>query len=126
MDRSLDPKDMLRTLSIGRLGFGALGLLAPRRSARMLLGTQAGPWAGFAVRAWAAREIAVAMATLHELERDEPNPRVLELNAFVDGVDAVAAVISRGMPFRSRVATLGAAAAAVAVAVQAVREMQDA
>lgn len=114
---------MMRNLSVSRIGFGALGLLAPRMLSRLILGRgHAGRAASFLVRMWAAREVALGMATLYEMEKDDPSPRVIELNAAVDGVDALAAVVGwPALPKRTRLATVGGALGAVAVSANYLR-----
>lgn len=110
---------MIQNLSMARIGLGAFGLLMPRAFTRMFQGRgHASRGASVMVRAWAARELALGMITMHELERDAPSPRVIELNAAVDAADAVSAVIGwPAMPRRSRLFTFvgGLAAAAASV-----------
>ncbi|MBI2170245.1 MAG: hypothetical protein HYU28_12225 [Actinobacteria bacterium] len=74
------------------------------------------------MRLWASREVALGMVTLHELEEDEPSRRVIELNAAVDGADAVAAVVAwTRLPRRTRLAGVLGAVGAVAVAANYLR-----
>ena len=106
----------MRNLSMTRLGVGALGLLAPRMFARAFFGRgSAGRGTSVLVRAWAVREVALGLITMHEMDSEEPSERVVQLNAAVDAADAVSAIIGwPAIPRRSRFATflggLGAAA----------------
>lgn len=106
---------MIQNLSMARIGLGAFGLLLPRTFLRMFQGRgHASRGNSVLVRAWATRELALGMITMHELEKDAPSPRVIEINAAVDAVDAVSAVIGwPAIPRRSRLVTfLGGLAAA--------------
>lgn len=124
MDMSeLDERELVRNLSVARVGLGAAGLLAPRMVTRTVLGRgMASRSASFLVRIWATREIALGMATLHEMDADEPSRRLVELNAAVDAVDAAAAVVAWGaLPRRTRLATVVGAVAACAVSANYLR-----
>lgn len=113
----MDEREMMRNLSVARLGMGAAALGAPRMFTRVFLGRGvAGRTTSVLVRLWATREVALAMITLHAMEEEEPSRRVVELNAAVDAADAVTAAIGwPALPRRSRLATLvgGLGAAAV-------------
>ena len=119
----LDEKELMRNLSVARVGLGAAGLLAPRMFTRTLLGRgMAGRAASFLVRIWATREVALGMATLHEMDADEPSTRLVELNAAVDAVDGLAAVVAWGaLPRRTRLATVVGAVAAAGVSANFLR-----
>ena len=97
----------MRNLSMARLGMGVLGLLAPRMFTRVVFGRgSAGRETSVLVRAWAVREVALGMITMHEMESTEPSERVVQLNAVVDATDAVGALIGwPALPRRSRLAT---------------------
>lgn len=114
-----DPRDQMQTLSMARVGFGLFGLLSPRMFTRFMLGRgHAARETSLFVRFWGAREIAIGMMTLHELESDKPSRRVVELNAAVDAADSLAAVIAaRSLPRRTRMGVVlgGAAAALVSI-----------
>lgn len=117
MNERVNEREMVQNLSMARLGFGALALLAPRMFTRVWLGRgHAGRATSLLVRTWAARELALGMITLHELENESPSRRVVEVNAAVDGCDAVIGVLAwPALPRRSRLITVlgGVAAAAL-------------
>ena len=63
----LDEKDIARLLSIGRVAFGALMVLAPRRAARLWTGeSEESAISAMAVRGLGARDLAIGMGTLEE------------------------------------------------------------
>lgn len=119
----MDEREMVRNLSMSRVAVGAAGLLAPRMASRALLGRgHAGRAASFLVRLWAAREVAVGMATLYEMEKDQPSQRVVELNAAVDGVDALAALVAwPALPRRTRLVSLAGGLGAALVSANYLR-----
>lgn len=119
---------MMQNLSMARVGLGALGLLAPRMFTRLFRGRgHAGRGESVLVRTWAAREVALGLITLHTLEEETPNRRVVELNAAVDASDAVAGIIGWGAtPRRSRLATVLGGLGAAAVSVNFLRTLSRA
>lgn len=120
----MNQRERLLNLSMARLGFGGLALLTPRAFTRMLFGRgHAGRATSLLVRMWAAREMALGLATMHALESDdEPSRRIVEINAAVDGVDALGTVVAwPALPRRTRLTMLAGAMSAVAVSADYLR-----
>jgi hypothetical protein len=115
----------LQGISMGRLGFGVAGLLAPGLFLRQMGGKGADtPAAALVTRLWASREIVLGLVTLQALEDGKPPKRIVQLNALVDGTDAVAALVAgRGIPLARRLGVLLGAVGATAASVALAREL---
>src|SRR5919106_2583500 len=93
----LDEKDIARLLSIGRVAFGALMVLAPRRAARLWTGeSEESAISAMAVRGLGARDLAIGMGTLVALEDDGDVAGWLRAGMVSDAGDALGVLSNFG------------------------------
>lgn len=115
-----DQENQARLLALGRLGFGVVGLVAPRLFVRSWIGREAKPYpTNMITRGFAARDIGLAVGTLAALEAGSPVRGWLEGAALSDAGDALGTLGSwRDLPGLRRWLLLGAEVGAAAVGMQ--------
>jgi hypothetical protein len=96
----MEPREVARGYSLGRVGFGAAMLVAPRFFGRVWLGRAADTPAGsVALRALGVRDLVLGAIALHTLDQPQVAPRWQQTCAAVDAVDLVATAVAReGLP----------------------------
>jgi hypothetical protein len=93
----MDERDIARLLSVGRVAFGALMILAPRRAARLWTGeNEDSAISAMAVRGLGARDLAIGMGTLVALEEDGGVAGWLRAGVVSDAGDALAVLSNFG------------------------------
>lgn len=86
----LDTADLVRTLALARIAFGATAFLAPRRFGKAWTGeTTHDVTASIAMRSLGARDVALGLGALLALERGTKVRGWLEAGALADAADVV-------------------------------------
>lgn len=98
MSQELDPKDMARVLSFGRIAIGLGAVLAPRRFGKGWTGEEHEDDAlsSMAVRGLGARDVALGVGTLLALESGGPVKGWVEAQALADASDTVSTLLNFG------------------------------
>ena len=95
MDQQVDHRQIVRALACARIAVGATLLAAPRRAGGRWIGPAADDGATrLAVRALAARDLAIGVGTLRALSGEEPARPWALAGAASDLVDAAATVLA--------------------------------
>ncbi len=95
MDPQLDHRQIVRTMACARIAIGATLLAAPRRAGGRWIGPVADDGAArVAIRALAARDLAIGVGTLRALTGEEPARPWALAGAASDLVDAAATVLA--------------------------------
>jgi hypothetical protein len=95
MDRPPDHRQIVRMLACARIAIGATLLAAPRRAGGRWIGPAADDAAArLAVRALAARDLAIGVGTLRALTGEEPARPWAVAGAASDLVDAAATIVA--------------------------------
>jgi hypothetical protein len=119
--RRVNPREIARLMSIGRVAVGAGLLLAPRLAAPAWAGNRGitAPARLFA-RAMGARDIALGAGALAALSRGEPVGGWLRVTVLADATDALATWLERGElpPISRGVYLIGGGAAVAGAAIQ--------
>ena len=110
----MDPQRRLVALWLCRIRalFGVKMLLFPRIMSRMVFGRST-PATTAAVRMVAVRDVALGMGGVAGVREGVQAPEWMGWSAVADGVDALALLVTPGLPKRSRLVGLVAAGAAV-------------
>jgi hypothetical protein len=124
-DASLDPADMARLLSLGRIVIGTAAFIAPRRFARSWTGEDGVRTTGtMAVRGLGARDVALGLGTLRALEGEGPVRVWLEAQALADASDVFSTLTSfRSLPPLRRLVALVTAASGCYIGVRCAGEL---
>jgi len=118
----MDHRHAARLLAVGRMGAGALLLVAPGRAGGAWAGPEASrPATKLFIRALGIRDLALGVGLFRALDAGDPQARTwLDWGAASDAVDAAATLLAFGsLPARGRLGILGLAVGATAVAVAA-------
>lgn len=119
---ALDTRQVLRTMSVGRVAVGSAMALLPGLAGRRWLGDAArSPATKVAVRAFGTRDALVGLGTLKALEEGQPVRPWALAGVAADATDAVATLLAfRHLPRGGRWLALlvagGATAAGLAIA----------
>ncbi|MGI9577589.1 MAG: hypothetical protein ACR2OH_05290 [Microthrixaceae bacterium] len=91
----MDDRNLARSIAFGRILFGLLMLLAPRRVLARSLDRSEGDTAMFVwlARSFGIRDITLGAGALVELSDPEPDARWVTAGAVADTADAAAAVV---------------------------------
>ena len=114
----MDPRHVVISIGLGRIGIGASLLMAPALG-RIWLGEAAGGAAAkAAARAIGGRDLALGVGLLLAHRRNEPITGWVAAGALADASDAAATLLSyRQLPSKTRLPILLSAAATAAVEV---------
>lgn len=94
---STDEIELAQAFGFVRMILGALMFLAPRRTARMWTGEDAGDvTSNLAVRGMGARDVALGLGTLIAIERGAPVRGWLEAAVLSDSADAAGTLMQWG------------------------------
>ena len=104
---SLDSRQIAIILSRGRCVIGLLCIFAPGLVARIFFG-QSNPAVRAITRMTGIRDLALGVGALTNLKEREQDAEWVSMGALSDGVDGVVAVVSPGLPLRSRLIGVGA------------------
>ena len=106
---AMDDRSLARSVALGRVLFGALMLVVPRRVLGWASPGEAGGAFVWLARSFGIRDIVLGSGALVELSDPEPDGRWVTAGAIADTCDAAAAVIWRD--------ELGAAGTAVTLGI---------
>lgn len=102
-------------LTRARVGISIAMMLAPRAAVRPWFGAATGSAAtGVIVRALGARDFVLGAGAAIAIGEQRGAANWVSMSALVDGVDAVASLVTPGLPARARVVGVLAAVSAVA------------
>ncbi len=112
--RAVDHDDLARLLGAGRVAIGGSLLVAPGAAASWAGPGATDPGVKMLTRAAGVRDLLLGVLLLRALDQGAPVRTLLQCGAVADGVDLVATLTTfRHLPHRTRLAAVGAAAAAV-------------
>jgi hypothetical protein len=111
----MDNRQAALVLARGRAVIGIVALALPGLVNRAWLGAGAAtPHAKALTRALGARDLVLGIGALTSVKENTQGPEWLSMGAVVDGVDALASLLVRGAPRRTKFVALLAAGGAVA------------
>jgi hypothetical protein len=92
----MEPRDVAIALARGRIGLGAVALVAPGLASRVMFG-RGGSRTGTRVlaRMLGGRDVALGLGVVIALDRGAPVRGWLEASALADGVDLAACLLAR-------------------------------
>src|SRR5437762_12085549 len=91
----MNPRELARQISIGRMAFGVACMLAPGWAGRMWIGPDASrPGTKLFIRALGARDFALGLGTILAMRHDRPTRGWLEACGLADAADALATVVA--------------------------------
>ena len=122
----MDTRRLAVYLSRTRVGLGIAMMLAPRAAMWPWLGGAAdGAVAGLLIRTLGARDFVLGAGAAIAVGEQRGAANWVSMNALIDGADAVASLVTPGLPARARIVGVLAASSAVvhlALARQLARE----
>lgn len=124
----MDPRSVVRSLAVGRVGIGLALFAAPRLAARGWIGGEdaARPGAQVAVRGLGARDVVLGVGMLVSLARGSDVHRWLEAGIVADAADAIATALAGGEDSDvARVLPLTVATGAAALGAWAGAQLDD-
>jgi hypothetical protein len=123
----LEPRDVARLISLGRVAIGLGAVIAPRRFGRFWTGEpDTGTTSAIAMRGLGARDVALGLGTLFALEGDGPVRGWLEAQALADASDAASTLLAfRKLPRLRALALLATAGGACYVNVALAGSIDD-
>ena len=93
----MNPRELARQISIGRMAFGVAFMLAPAWAGRLWIGPDASrPGTKLFIRALGARDFALGLGTMLAMRHDRPTRGWLEASGLADAADAVVTVMAGG------------------------------
>jgi len=111
----MDNRQAALVLARSRAVLGLVGLVLPGVLNRLWLGAGAAtPHAKALTRALGARDVVLGIGALTSVKENTQGPEWLSMGAVADGVDAIASLLVRGAPRRTKLVALMAAGGAVA------------
>jgi hypothetical protein len=108
----MEERALARRLAIGRIAVGASALLTSKLFALVFAGREGAEdrLARIAGRLFGIRDIAIGLATIDALDRQQPAKRLVQLGMMCDVTDFVILLLGAGvLPWRGRLLGLGLA-----------------
>ena len=123
----MDDRQLARSFSFVRIGFGLAFLLMPRLATKPWMGAGAdSPALRWMTRAFGVRDALLGVGTLIALDDKKPVRQWLHYGAVSDSVDAIATLIAyRHLPPYRRFALLAAAASGAATGIALAQRLDD-
>jgi hypothetical protein len=123
----MDDRQLARSFSFVRIGFGLAFLLMPRLASKPWMGDGAdSPAFRWMARAFGVRDALIGVGTLIALDDKKPVRQWLHYGAVSDATDAVATLIAyRHLPRYRRFAVLASAASSAAAGIALAQRLDD-